>query len=160
MILRQWALKHGVSLEAVLELEAAFGIGRVPPVQHGDGELGSEARVASQVLIEAGKRGIFLTRNNVGALQDVRGRVVRYGLANETKQRNAVIKSGDLIGIKPLLIGPEHVGQVVGQFASVETKAEGWQFTGTPHERAQLAWVELVTRLGGFAKFVSRVDQL
>ena len=157
--LRTWAAKHGVSLAAIAELEAAFGIDHSPRVVE-VGELGSEARVASQVLLEAARRGTFLTRNNVGALRDVTGRVVRYGLANETKQRNAVLKSGDLIGIKPILITQEHVGQTIGQFVSMETKGQGWNYTGTAHERAQLAWVQLVRRLGGNARFISDVDQL
>lgn len=159
MNIRQWAIKHGVSLAAVVELEQMFGVAHSPPAQT-DQPLGSEARVASQVLLESARRGTFLTRNNVGALKDSNGRVVRYGLANESKRRNDVLKSGDLIGVKPVLIEPHHVGHIIGQFVSLETKAEGWNYTGTAHERAQLEWVTLITRLGGEARFISSVDQL
>ena len=86
---------------------------------------------------------------------DERGVPVRYGLANESKQQNSEIKSADLIGIRPILIGPQHMGQVIGQFVSVECKHETWTYKGDKHEAAQLKWCNFVLSKGGFACFAT-----
>lgn len=148
----QWAARHGVSMQALNELQALFGLHGghyLPATVKGT----SEAAVQSAVRLEAARKGVRLFRNNVGALIDSRGVPVRYGLANDSKQVNEVMKSADLIGWRPLLIGPQHVGTVVGQFVSREVKEVGWRYTGTDREPAQLAWAELVTAGGGDAAF-------
>lgn len=155
----QWAARHGVSVAAINELQAIFGM-------HGGHELPasvvgtSEAAVQAAVRLEAARMGIRLFRNNVGALLDARGVPVRYGLANESKQINERIKSADLIGWRPLVITPGHVGQCIGQFVSREVKAAGWIYTGRDREPAQLAWAQLVTSGGGDAAFCSGVGTL
>ena len=155
----QWAVRHGVGMPALQELAALFGM-------HGGHELPatvkgtSEAAVQAAVRLEAARKGVRLFRNNVGALVDSRGVPVRYGLANDSKQLNEVMKSADLIGWRPLLIGPQHVGTVVGQFVSREVKAEGWHYTGADREPAQLAWAQLVTSGGGDAAFCTGVGTL
>lgn len=120
----------------------------------------SEAAVQTEVRLETCKKGVRLWRNNVGALQDASGRYVRYGLANESKKINDVIKSSDLIGITPTVITPDMVGQTVGIFTSYEVKHEGWKYSGSPREQAQAAWLTLVKNLGGIAAFVSSLDDL
>lgn len=148
----QWAARHGVTLAALNELQALFGMHGghgLPPEVKGT----SEAAVQAAVRLEAARKGVRLFRNNVGALIDSRGVPVRYGLANDSKQLNEVMKSADLIGWRPLLIGPQHVGTVVGQFVSREVKAVGWRYTGADREPAQLAWAQLVTSGGGDAAF-------
>ena len=155
----QWAARHGVSLQAVQELASLFGM-------HGGHDLPSEvkgtseAAVQAAVRLEAARKGLRLFRNNVGALVDSRGVPVRYGLANDSKQLNEVMKSADLIGWRPLLIEPRHVGTVVGQFVSREVKAVGWHYTGADREPAQLAWAQLVTSGGGDAAFCTGVGTL
>mgnify|MGYP000429125087 CR=1 FL=1 len=155
----RWAARHGVSLQALAELQALFGM-------HGGHELPaeikgtSEAAVQAAVRLEAARKGVRLFRNNVGALVDSRGVPVRYGLANDSKQVNEVMKSADLIGWRPLLIEPRHVGTVVGQFASRECKKVGWRYTGADREPAQLAWAQLVTSGGGDAAFCTGVGTL
>jgi len=155
----QWAARHGVSFQAVQELASLFGM-------HGGHELPaevkgtSEAAVQAAVRLEAARKGVRLFRNNVGALVDSRGVPVRYGLANESKQVNEVMKSADLIGWRPLLIEPWHVGTVVAQFVSREVKAVGWHYTGADREPAQLAWAQLVTAGGGDAAFCTGVGTL
>ncbi len=144
----QWATRHHVSAQALHELQAIFGM-------HGGHELPesiagtSEAAVQAAVRLEAARKGVRLWRNNVGALIDKRGVPVRYGLANDSKQLNESIKSADLIGWRPVVIG----GQCIAQFVSREVKAVGWRYTGTDHEVAQLAWAQLVTASGGDAAF-------
>lgn len=158
--LQQWAIKHGVSILALAELRTILGHGMVEPEVVVAGQKYSEAYQASLIRLEAARQGVWLTRNNVGALQDRNGRVVRYGLANESKAQNEAVKSGDFIGIYSFTIQPQHVGQLVGQFVSVETKEKNWQYSGTPHELAQRNWLEFVVSKGGAAMFASEPSHL
>lgn len=147
-----WCLRHGVNGSALKELEAIFRL-RGPSVMPADAPGTSEAAVQSAVRLEAARKGVRLWRNNVGALLDERGVPVRYGLANDSKVVNEVIKSGDLIGIRPVLITPAHVGSTIGQFVSRECKRVGWKYRGDKREQAQLAWAQLVVADGGDAAF-------
>ena len=115
--------------------------------------LRNEATIQALERLAAAQRGDILFRNNVGVLLDRRGVPVRFGLANDSAAVNDHTKSADLIGIRRVLITPEMVGRTIGQFLSREVKAEGWRFTGTPREIAQLRWIELVTSYGGDAAF-------
>lgn len=158
--LRSWAAKWNVPLAALQEMEAAFGTDHPPRIDPSDHAPGSEARQQSLITLEAARLGIPLLRNNVGALMDKNGRPVRYGLANETKERNKLLKSADLIGIRPRLIVADDVGTTIGQFLSLECKAEDWRFTGNAHELAQQRWAQFVTRFGGEARFITSPEQL
>lgn len=115
----------------------------------------SETGLNETIRWEAAQLGIRLWRNNVGATYNQNGQFIRYGLANDSKQVNDVIKSSDLIGIKPVLITLEMVGKTIGQFICRETKRGGWKYSDTPRERAQLRWIELINSLGGDACFVN-----
>ncbi|NBW08572.1 MAG: hypothetical protein EBR82_11155 [Caulobacteraceae bacterium] len=115
----------------------------------------SEAYAQSQVRLEAPTKGVTLWRNNVGVLTDVSGRPVRFGLANESRQINEALKSSDLIGWRPVLITPAHVGHTIAQFVSRECKAPGWKYAGTDRERAQKAWLDLVAAAGGDSAFAT-----
>lgn len=116
--------------------------------------MSREADAQALVRLAASRAGVPLWRNNVGAAT-VNGAFLRWGLANETPGMNAVIKSGDLIGIRPVLICPAHVGMVIGQFVSREVKPPGWIYRGIGRERAQQKWADLVTGLGGDAAFTT-----
>lgn len=159
MILRQWAAEYGVPFGAILALEQRLGLSVMPAVQ-ATGEPGRESRQQSLIRLRAAEKGMYLWRNNVGALQDKRGIPVRYGLANESAKQNAVLKSADLIGWESVVITPEMVGRLVAVFLSVEAKEEGWVYTGTEHEQAQLAWANLVISKGGRALFATGPDAL
>jgi len=102
-----------------------------------------EKEVSARIRIEAAKIGCVLWRNNVGALLDCNGRMIRYGLANDSKRMNAVLKSSDLIGIW------------VGRFVSIEAKAPGWRYRGDARETAQLNWINLINANGGLAGFAT-----
>ena len=110
--------------------------------------LSSESGILSDIRLEASELGARLWRNNVGATYTPEGHFIRYGLANDSAQLNKAIKSADLIGIRPVLINPAHVGTIIGQFISREVKPATWRFTGTDRERAQMAWAELILSLG------------
>lgn len=152
--IERWAMRHHVSMQAVYELSTLLASYDTTPTA--DGAPGSEARVQSLVRLEAPRHDYWLTRNNVGALRDAQGRFVRFGLANESKAQNTVIKSGDLIGWRRRVIVTADVGNVIAQFASREAKKEGWQLNpNDPHEAAQVRWRDFVITSGGDAAFVS-----
>lgn len=155
MWIDQWALKWGISGEALADLRATIGIRAIDDPSPASAAPGSESRQQSLVRIDAANSGVWLTRNNVGALLDARGVPVRYGLANESKAQNQQVKSADLIGIRPVLIGPQHVGKIIGQFVSREVKHEKWKWCGDKHEQAQQRWLEFVLSKGGDAAFTT-----
>ena len=154
MNLYAWAIKWGLPIECVRDLQMTLGT-FTPPEVLSENVGKSEAWAQSAVRLEASQKGVTLWRNNVGALRDEGGRLVRFGLANDTKQLNAVLKSGDLVGWRSVIITPELVGQRIAQFTSREIKESGWQYTGVDREPAQLAWVNLVAAAGGDAAFAT-----
>lgn len=154
MNLNEWAAKWGVSFEAMLDLRRELGV-LSDYVPDAPASLKTEGEVQQLVRLEASQAGGRLWRNNVGVLPDKNGRPVRYGLCNESKEINKKLKSSDLIGIRPVIITPALVGRRLGLFTAREVKPEGWQYTGTDREPAQLAYLELVLSLGGDAAFVN-----
>lgn len=150
--LTAWAIRHGVSHVALAELRALWGDveQQAPRLAVGT----SEAAVQARTRVAVSRLGWRVWRNNVGAGK-VDGQFMRWGLANDSHMLNGAIKSGDLIGIRPVLVTPQHVGQTIGQFVSLECKATGWRFTGTERETAQQKWAQLVIALGGHAQFVA-----
>lgn len=154
-MLTEWGRKWGVSEVALAELRVLMGVvveaGSPVPVVTGD--TGSEARQQSLVRIDAAQSGVWLTRNNVGVLIDKSDRPVRFGLANESPAQNKIMKSADLIGMRPVVITQAHVGHTIAQFVSREVKREGWRYTGDEHEVAQRNWLNFVVAKGGDAAF-------
>jgi hypothetical protein len=142
-------------MDALIELRAMWGdVDR--PAFNGSDTDESEGRVQSRVVLEGAIKGVRLYRNNVGALKDLTGRPVRYGLANDSKARNTVLKSGDLIGIDSRPITLAEVGQPRGRFVSRECKHSRWTFGEDPaREGPQLEWAQLIISLGGDAAFCS-----
>ena len=154
-----WARDWAVHPAAVADLRKRLLLLDGDPAMAVAGE--SEASVQARVRMEASRYGLRLWRNNVGAVHDgAKGVHIRYGLANDSPAVNARIKSADLIGIRPRLIGPEDMGRLIGQFVSVEVKHGGWKYTGTEHEQAQANWKNLVLSLGGDARFVTGTGQI
>ena len=79
-----------------------------------------------------------LFRNQVGSLPDPRtGRLVTFGLAKG---------SADLIGWRTITIGPEHVGQRIAVFTSIEVKTPTGRVSPQQH-----AWLSVVLAAGGIA---------
>lgn len=105
------------------------------------------------------RRGYRLFRNNSGAMTDPSGRLVRFGLGNESKALNDKLKSSDLIGWEPVLITPAMVGMVIARFVSLECKPPGWHLTpGDKRGQAQKRWIDLVVADGGEGRFVTDND--
>ena len=121
MIFAAWAARWQIPPAAMADLQTRLlGLDGTPGAVSGK----SEAAVQSQVRLEASRKGGRLFRNNVGAGYAEDGAFIRWGLANDSAQVNKVIKSADLIGLRPVLIEQRHVGLVIGQFVSREVKAE------------------------------------
>lgn len=154
--LRQWALRHHVSLEALAELGAILGTNLPQPIADG----ASEARVQSEVRLAAPSRRMKLFRNNKGVLPDARGVPVRFGLCNDNPAVGKRFRSADLVGWRTVTITPEMVGADIAQFTSLECKPENWTWRGDEHEEAQSRWAALIVADGGYAKFVTGAGQI
>ena len=153
MTLSAWAVRHAIPPAALAELRAILtGVPDSTPTEPQDG---SEAALQNLVRLEASRVGGRLWRNNngAGALSD--GSYIRWGIANDSAAVNKVCKSSDLIGIRPVVIRPEHVGHTMGVFLAREIKAPGWKYRATEREQAQLRFIELIVGLGGDAAFAS-----
>lgn len=152
MIFADWVVRWNIPPGAIAELQSrVLGLDGTPGAAAGK----SEAAVQSQVRLEASRKGGRLWRNNVGAGYAEDGSFMRWGLANDSAAVNRLVKSADLIGLRPVTITKAHVGQVIGQFVSREVKAAGWKYRGTEREVAQLNWATLVNTLGGDARFAT-----
>ncbi len=159
MNLTQWAIKWGVPIEAVEDLRREFGLINTDPQPSGLAAE-SEGAIQTRIRLEATQKGCRVWRNNVGGTYTEEGSFLRYGVANDSKQMNDLIKSSDLIGIRPLLITQNHVGQIIGQFIAREVKAANWGYSGNKREEAQLNFLNLVASLGGDAAFATSVGTL
>jgi hypothetical protein len=106
--------------------------------------------------------GGVLYRNNVGACEDATGRLIRYGLGNDSAQLNREIKSSDLIGITPVTAYLQSCGWVtLGVFTALEIKRPGWHMTtGDERAKAQEKFHTIVREHGGFAGFVTDLSDL
>lgn len=150
-----WAKRWRIPVEAIVELTGEILNANNPPINGNHADPSTEAGAQQRVRLAYAQADALLYRNNVGVMQDDTGRVVRFGLANESKQMNEHIKSSDLIGIQPVLITQEMVGTVIGQFLARETKRPGWVYAGTPREEAQLRFIQLIVSKGGDAAFTT-----
>lgn len=103
-----------------------------------------EMDVLRLCMIRCCRGAVRLFRNNVGALQDVKGRLVHYGLCKG---------SGDLIGWKSVIITPDMVGNKIAIFASLEVKTDSGNV-----RPEQKAWADTVKEAGGIAGIVRSED--
>jgi len=155
MSLAEWAARWGIPQIAIDELCDSCIQVEMPtePVK-------SEARVQSEVRLEAAAEGVYLFRNNNGAGKLESGNFVRFGLGNDSAPLSKVLKSGDLVGIRKRLITSADVGCYIGQFVSREIKKSNWKFSGTVEEQAQVRWATLINAQGGDAQIVTGVGSL
>lgn len=114
----------------------------------------TESAVTSHIRLAAAQLNTPLWRNNCGGFYDNTGRFIRYGLGSEAK-----LASSDFIGIRPVLVTPDMVGQVLGVFTAVEMKKEGFKFNkNDKHLLNQKFFIDIVKQYGGFAGFASSVE--
>ena len=107
--------------------------------------MSTESATLAAIRNALGRRRDTRTfRNNIGTLQDKDGRYVTYGLCTG---------SGDLIGWRSIVIGPEHVGLLMARFLSIECKSATGRLT--PEQRA---WMDAVLRAGGLAGVARSVE--
>lgn len=119
-----------------------------------------ESAAASHIRLDAAYLGVEMWRNNSGAFEDATGRWVRYGLCNESAQQSKLIKSSDLIGITPIVITADMVGQTIGVFTAIETKPTDWRLLPSDARGlAQKKFHDIVKKAGGFAGFASTVQE-
>jgi len=145
--MENWKNKYNISDEA---FNALLPDTNPPPT----GTFASEAGIQSACRLAVSQAGGRIWRNNLGAYKDERGNFIRYGLANDSPQLNAVIKSSDLIGLRPVRITPDMVGTVIGQFVAIECKAPDWKYRPSDARAvAQLKFITLIKALGGHAEF-------
>ena len=147
-ILTEWASVWGIPPAALADLTARLTLSEHPAAETGR----SEAAVQADIRLAAAKRGdLVLWRNNSGALTDDAGRLIRYGLNNESAQQNKRMKSADLIGIH----------RPSGRFVSIEVKRPGWKHSdASERDRAQAAWAATVAAMGGVALRVTSAQSI
>ena len=104
----------------------------------------TEQQIQQQIRLQLSRGEVRLWRNNTGTLLDRQGRPVQFGLCRG---------SADLIGLRSVTIGPEHVGQRLAVFAAIEVKSS----TGRPTPE-QTAFLALVREMGGLAGIARVVD--
>lgn len=104
----------------------------------------SEQRIQQEIRLALGNGPGRLWRNNTGTLPDRQGRPVRFGLCKG---------SSDLIGLRSITIGPEHVGQTMAVFAAVEVKTATGRITPD-----QQAFIDAVAAMGGLAGVARSVE--
>ncbi len=120
----------------------------------------SEMSVQQEIRLAAAEApNLTLWRNNSGAAKDEKGRLIRYGLGNDSAKINRVFKSPDLVGFRTIQITGDMAGQHVAQFIGCEVKSEGWRLQpGDERAQAQLKWIQYVNDRGGWASFATSVD--
>lgn len=119
--------------------------------------MSSETVVQQRTRLAFAKIGP-MWRNNSGACFDDTGRLIRYGLGNDSAQLNARIKSSDLIGITPVTawLASANAWVQLGVFTALEVKPNGWVRNPTDDRAvAQERFHAIVREVGGFAGFVS-----
>jgi hypothetical protein len=150
-ILSTWAARHNIDPRAIADLQMMMTGAYDTPAVLREGQ--SESAVQSLIRLEASRAGARLWRNNSGAGKLENGSFVRWGLANDSEALNRVVKSSDLIGIRPVVITQQMVGTTIGQFLAREVKHAGWAYRASDREVAQLKFITIVNALGGDAAF-------
>lgn len=119
-----------------------------------------ESAIASHIRLAAAQAGLELWRNNNGAFKDDTGRVIRYGLCNDSPALSKRVKSSDFIGITPMIVTHAMLGNIIGVFTAIETKPSDWVFSDKDERAvAQAAFHDIVNKAGGFAGFARNVEE-
>ena len=106
--------------------------------------LSIEAYVQNKIRLAVGHGKIRLFRNNTGALLDIKGRLVKFGLCKG---------SSDLIGFKTITITPDMVGKEVAIFSAIEVKDKG---KATDEQKK---FIDIILNAGGIAGVAKNVNE-
>lgn len=98
-----------------------------------------ESNVQRMVQLAASELGTTTWRNNTGAYRTDDGQFIRYGIP-------LTGGGSDLLGITPVVITADMVGQTVGVFTAIEIKTK----TGKARQN-QLEFISFVLSKGGKA---------
>ncbi len=124
----------------------------------------TEHEIQQRILLATSKGPSRMWRNNValawtGQAQQIKHRAQVVLSPGDMVIRNArplhagLCKgSADLIGLRTITIGPEHVGQRLAVFAAIEVKSATGRLT--PEQAAFLAMVQQMGGLAGVARAV------
>ena len=105
--------------------------------------LSNEAFVQNKIRLAIGHGKIRLFRNNTGALLDMQGRLVKFGLCKG---------SSDLIGFRSITITPDMVGQKIAVFSAIEVKDKGKVTV------EQKNFINIINNAGGYAGVAKNVN--
>lgn len=121
----------------------------------------SESEIQQLIQIEGRKNNATLLRNNSGAFKDETGRLVRYGLGNDSIARNENIKSSDLIGFTKIVVTPDMVGKMIAVITAIEVKKEDWKPDKKldKREQAQKKFLDWISTNCGIAFFANSVQR-
>tara|TARA_B100000212_G_scaffold334931_1_gene306251 strand:- start:205 stop:588 length:384 start_codon:yes stop_codon:yes gene_type:complete len=105
--------------------------------------LSNEAYVQNKIRLAVGSGDVRLFRNNTGALMDMQGRLVKFGLCKG---------SSDLIGFRSITITPDMVGQKIAVFSAIEVKDKGKATV------EQKNFINIINNAGGYAGVAKNVN--
>jgi len=105
--------------------------------------LSNEAYVQNKIRLAVGSGDVRLFRNNTGALLDMQGRLVKFGLCKG---------SSDLIGFRSITITPDMVGQKIAVFSAIEVKDKGKATV------EQKNFINIINNAGGYAGVAKSVN--
>ena len=105
--------------------------------------LSNEAYVQNKIRLAIGSGDVRLFRNNTGALLDMQGRLVKFGLCKG---------SSDLIGFRSITITPDMVGQKIAVFSAIEVKDKGKATVD------QKNFINIINNAGGYAGVAKNVN--
>ena len=105
--------------------------------------LSNEAYVQNKIRLAIWSGDVRLFRNNTGALLDMQGRLVKFGLCKG---------SSDLIGFRSITITPDMVGQKIAVFSAIEVKDKG---NATVDQKN---FINIINNAGGYAGVAKNVN--
>ena len=105
--------------------------------------MSNEAYVQNKIRLAVGSGDVRLFRNNTGALLDMQGRLVKFGLCKG---------SSDLIGFRSITITPDMVGQKIAVFSAIEVKDKGKATVD------QKNFINIINNAGGYAGVAKNVN--
>lgn len=99
----------------------------------------SEKLIEQEIRISLSKNGTINFKNDVGMAKTKEGAWIRYGLE---------VGTSDIIGLTPIKITQDMVGQTVAVFTAVEVKTPA---TIKKTSAQQKSFIKMVLSKGGFA---------